>query len=57
MFGLFVKSLTPDDKHSRPNRENFWKLIQMRLSQKPKYFSYSLIAFFKSTSIFEYFGN
>ena len=39
MLGLFVNSLTADNKYSRHSRENFPQQIQMQLSQKQKNFS------------------
>ena len=55
MLGLFVNTLTDDDKYSRHNRENFPKQIQMQLYQKQKTFRGFVIAFLNSKSNFEYF--
>ena len=55
ILGLFVNTLTADDKYSRHNRENFPQQIQMILSQNPKIFSGIFIAFLKSLSHSEYF--
>ena len=55
MLGLFVNTLTADDKYSRLVRENFHEKIQMQLSEKPKTFSEFHIAFLKSPSNPEYF--
>ena len=55
MLGLFVNTLTDDDKYSRDNRENFPKQVQMQLSQKEKTFIGFFIAFLNSKSNFEYF--
>ena len=55
MLGLFVNTMTPDDKYSQLNRENFTQQIQMQLSQKTKNFSQVFIAYLNSTSNFEFF--
>ena len=55
MLGLFVNTLTVDDKYSRHNRENFPQQIQTTLSQKQRILSILYIAFLKSTSNFDYF--
>ena len=55
MLGLFVNTMTPDDKYSRLNRGNFTQQIQMQLSQKTKNFSQVFIAYLNSTSNFEFF--
>ena len=55
ILGLFVNTLTVDDKYSRHNKENFLKQIQIQLSQIPKTFSVFFIAFLKSKSNSEYF--
>ena len=55
ILGLFINTLTSDDKYSRHDRENFPQQIQMQLSQKLQNFSQLFIAFSKSTSISEYF--
>ena len=34
IFRLFIDTLTPDDKYSRPNMQIFWQQIQTILSQK-----------------------
>ena len=39
IFRLFVNILTPDDKYSRRNMQNFWLQLQIPLSQKEKTFS------------------
>ena len=56
MLGLFVNTLTADDKYSRKNWENFPQQIQMQISQTLKTFSGFLIDFLKSTSNSEHFG-
>ena len=48
MSGLFVNTLTADDRYSPQNSENFAQQIQMKLSQKPKTFSRLYIDFLKS---------
>ena len=45
---LFVNTLTPDDKYSRPNMQIFWQILQMLLSQKENTFCPLFIAFPKS---------
>ena len=47
IFRLFVNTLTPDDKYSRPNMQIFWQQLQMPLFQKSKSFRRLLIAFLK----------
>ena len=47
IFRLFVNTLTPDDKYSRPNMQIFWLQIQTLLSQKGGTFCQSWIAFLK----------
>ena len=47
IFRLFVNTLTPVDKYSRRNMQNFWQQLQTPLSQKWKYFCWLLIAFLK----------
>ena len=44
---LFVKTLTPDDKHSRHYMQIFWQQIQTPLSQKGKIFCPFVILFLK----------
>ena len=39
VLGLFVITLTADDKYSVLNRDNLLQLLQMQLSQKQKTFS------------------
>ena len=48
--GLFVHTLTADEKNSCYNSENFTQPVQMQLSQKPKIFSELSIASLCSTS-------
>ena len=55
MLGLFVTTLSTNDKYSRHNRENFPPQIQMQLSQKPETFCQFFIAHLNYTSNFEYF--
>ena len=45
IFRLFVNTLTPDDKYSRRNFQNFWQQLQTRLSQKRKTFFDFLLHF------------
>ena len=53
VFGLFVSTLTDDDKYSLLYRDNFTQPIQILLPQKQKTFSQFFSAFFKSTLNFE----
>ena len=48
ILGLFVNTLTVDDKHYLLNRDNLTQPIQMQLSQKQKTFSQFFFAFLKS---------
>ena len=45
IFGLFVNTLSPDDKYSRRNIQIFWEQLQTLLSQKRDTFCKFLIAF------------
>ena len=53
--GLFLNTLTDDDKYSLLYRDNLTQPIQILLSQKQKTFSEFFSAFFKSTLNFEIF--
>ena len=55
ILGLFVNTLTADDKYSLLNRDNLTQSIQTLLSQKPKAFSQFFSSFLKSTLNFEHF--
>ena len=55
ILGLFVNTLTADDKYSLLNRENLTQSIQTLLSQKQKTFSRIFSSFLKSTLNFEHF--
>ena len=44
-FGLFVNTLTPDDKYSRRYMQIFWQQLQTPLSQKRKTFFDFLLHF------------
>ena len=48
ILGLFVNTLTVDDKHYMLNRDNLTQPIQIQLSQKQKTFSQIFYAFLKS---------
>ena len=48
IVGLFVNTLTADDKYSLRNSENLRQPIQMQLSKKSQFFA----AFLKCTSPF-----
>ena len=54
-LGLFLNTMTTDDKISRRNRDYFPQKIQTKLSQEPKTFSQFFFPFLNSKSIFEYF--
>ena len=55
ILGLFVNTLTADDKYSLLNRDNLTQSIQTLLSQKQKTFSEIFSSFLKSTLNFEHF--
>ena len=55
ILGLFVNTLTDDDKYSLLYRDNLTQPIQILLSQKQKTFSQFFSAFLKSTLNFEHF--
>ena len=48
ILGLFVNTLTVDDKHYMLNSDNLTTPIQIQLSQKQKTFSQFFFAFLKS---------
>ena len=48
ILGLFVNTLTVDDKHYMLNRDNLTQPIQIQLSQKQKTLSQFFYAFLKS---------
>ena len=56
IFGLFLNTLTSDDKYSLLNSDNLTQPIQMQLSKKQKTFSEFFSAFLKTISNFEHFG-
>ena len=51
---LFVNTLTVNDKHYLPNRDNLTQPIQIELSQKQKIFSECFLAFLKSILNFQH---
>ena len=55
ILGLFVNTLSEDDKYCLLYRDNLTKPIQILLSQKQKTFSQFGSAFLKSTLNFEHF--
>ena len=55
ILGLFVNTLTDDDKYSLLYRDNLTQQIQILLSHKRKTFSQFFSAFLKSTLDFEHF--
>ena len=48
ILGLFLNTLTVDDKHYMLNRDNLTQPIQLQLSQKQKTFSEFFFPFLKS---------
>ena len=55
IVGLFVNTLTANDKYSLHNRKNLPQPIQMQLSKKQKKFSQFCFAFLKFRSSFKIF--
>ena len=55
ILGLFVNTLTADDKYSLLNTDNLTRSIQTLLSVKQKTFSQLFSSFLKSTLNFEHF--
>ena len=55
ILGLFVNTLTDDDKYCLLYTDNLTQPIQIRLSQKQKTFCQFFFAFLKSTLNFEHF--
>ena len=55
LSGLFLNTLTDDDKYSLPYGDNLTLPIQILLSQKQKTFFEFFSAFLKSTLNFEHF--
>ena len=55
ILGLFVNTLSEDDKYCILYRDNLTQPIQILLSQKQKTFSQFFSAFLKSTLNFEHF--
>ena len=55
ILGLFVNTLTDDEKYSLLYRENLTQPIQILLSQKRKTFSQFFAAFLKYTLNFAHF--
>ena len=53
--GLFLNTVTDDDKYCLLYRDNLTQPIQILLSQKQKTFSQFFSAFLKSTLNFEHF--
>ena len=54
MLGLFVNTLTGDDKYSLLNRDNLLQDLQMQLSRKQKTFCGFISAFWKLRFNFEH---
>ena len=55
ILGLFVNTLSEDDKYCLLYRDNLTQPIQILLSQEQKTFALFLSAFLKSTLNFEHF--
>ena len=55
ILGLFVNTLTGNDKYSVLNRDNLTQRIHMQLSQKQKTLCYFFSSFLKSRLNFPYF--
>ena len=55
ILGLFVNTLSDDDKYGLLYRDNLMQRIQILLSQKQKTFFEFFSAFLKSTLNFEHF--
>ena len=55
ILGLFIKTLSDDDKHCLLYRDNLTQPIQILLSQKQKTFSEFFSPFLKYTLNFEHF--
>ena len=54
ILGLFVNTLTVDEKHSLLNRDNLMQPIQIQLSEKQKTFSGFFFAFLKPILSFQH---
>ena len=54
-LGLFVKTLTTEDKYSLRNSENLWEPIQIQLYKIIKTLSQDLVQLVQSASNFEHF--
>ena len=55
ILGVFLNTLTADDKYSLPNSKDLWQPIQLRLSKKQKILFQFFSAYLKSTSNVEHF--
>ena len=55
ILGLFVNTLTADDKYRVQDCENLQPTIQMQLSKKRKKFSEFFLPFLESTLNFKHF--
>ena len=54
ILGLFVNTLTADDKYSVPNRDNLMEPIHIKLSGKEKAFPQFFFAFSEARLNFEH---
>ena len=55
ILGLFVNTLTANDKYSFLNRKNLLEPIQLQMSKIQKSFSQFFAVYLKSTTDFEHF--
>ena len=55
VLGVFVNTLSADDKHPVQDCQNLQLPIQMQLSEKRKTFCDSFVPFLQSTSNFKHF--
>ena len=54
ILGLFVNTLTADDRYSFLNRDKLWQHLQMQLSQEQKTFSQFFFCILESRFNFEH---
>ena len=55
VLGLFINTLTADEKYSHISKDNWMQTIQRNLSQKQNVFYQFLSAFFEYALNFKYF--
>ena len=56
ILGVFVNTLTTDNRYSYLNRNNLPEAIQLQLSKKQKIFTYIFAAYLISTSNVQHFA-